>query len=151
MITTGPVDEKSGLNFDFTDFDLGFFNAANNLIPGIAAKAVKAGMDAVLIDAIEIEPKVPHETGHLRATGTVHQVEVTPDLITGQISFGNPKGGQGGAPYALRWHEVEPGTVHFKEPGTGPKYLESKLVRFKDKYIEIMGMYIRNRWPTTGR
>lgn len=148
----GPIGEgKDGLNYDFSDFNLGFLNAAENLIPGIAVKAVKAGLDQVIIDANEIEPKTPHLLGHLKGTGQVHSVELTPEMVTGIMSFGNPKGGQGGAPYALRWHEVEPGTVNWSEPGVGPKYLESKLVRFKDKYVEIIFQYILNRWPRTGR
>lgn len=151
MSFEGPTDQGSGLNFDFVDFNLGFFNAAENLIPGITEKAVKAGLDAILIDANDIPPTVPHLTGHLKGTGTAHDVEVTPELITGKVSFGSAAGGQGGAPYAVRWHEVEPGTVYWSEPTAGPKYLESKLVRFKDKYTTIIFMYIKNRWPTSGR
>lgn len=134
-----------GLELDFSKFKLekvmkkksgpllekGLFNAGNETIR----------------DADNEQPKTPHKEGHLKATGQVKDLKISKDKTSVTVSYGvaSKKGGlgQGGAPYAARWHEVEPGTVKFTEPGAGPKYLESKLVRHAKKYMAIIAESIR--------
>jgi hypothetical protein len=45
------------------------------------------------------------------------------------------------APYAARLHEGV--GFHFTEPSSGPKYLESKMIRNQDMYFEIVANTIK--------
>lgn len=133
------------LDLDFSKFKL------DKVLKKASGKSLEKGLfnagNEAIRDADNIPPKTPHREGHLKATGRVKDLKVSKNETEVTVSYGEPsnKGGlgQGGAPYAARWHEVEPGTVNFTEPGAGPKYLESKLIRYAKKYMAIIAESIK--------
>lgn len=75
---------------------------------------------------------VPVDTGTLRSTGHVDPPEQEPDQVSVTLGYGGPA-----ASYALAVHEnMDPG-VHWKRPGSGPKYLEIPL---RDHQEELSGL-----------
>lgn len=123
-------------------------------------KAIKKGMGQatlqVLNDAIEEQPTVPLREGTLRGSGSAfvnnelaHTTEakgdgsgtpatdaneaVKPTEYVGLIGFNTP--------YAARLHENP--DYKFKEPGSGAKYLESKLSRFRKTYMRIIARVLK--------
>lgn len=135
---------KSGMTIDFKDHDKKFYKTVKSTIPGLAKDGLRKAGDKWILDANEIPPKTPFKDGALRGSGQVDKVDVTLGSIVLVLSFGKGKSGQD-APYAARWHEVEPGTINFKASGAGPKYLESKGTRYKNKYVMIVSETIRRK------
>lgn len=126
---------KSGFDLDFKDFDKKFSKIVKDTIPGLAGKGLRQAGQEWKLDADNIAPRTPHLEGFLRGSGKVSDVKVGSSEISISVSYDKP--------YAARWHEAEPGTVKWSEPGVGPKYLESKAVRFKNKYMQIIADIIR--------
>ena len=109
-----------------------------------APEGIRKACQEIILDANNVPPRTPFKWGALRGSGKVDKVEKQGDQIIGQVSFGAGASGQD-APYAARWHEAEPGSVKFTAPGAGPKYLESKLNMFREKYMKIIAEVIRRR------
>lgn len=86
--------------------------------------------DKVHRDANNIEPRTPHLEGNLRSVVVIEITENGTVIIWFQM------------PYAARWHEATDPEPNWSEQGVGPKYLESKLVRFKDDY----GRFLTTLW-----
>lgn len=126
---------KSGFTMDFTDFNKKSNRIIEHTIPDATRRGVREAAQEWKLDADNVPPRTPHKEGHLRASGRVSKAEVRGQEITAEVSYD--------APYARRWHEVEPGTIKWSEPGVGPKYLESKAVRFAKKYLAIVAAVIR--------
>ncbi|MCK4761978.1 MAG: hypothetical protein KAW12_07250 [Candidatus Aminicenantes bacterium] len=87
-----------------------------------------------MIDADTIEPKTPHLEGNLRGSKKVGLVENSKKEFSIEFGFDQP--------YAGALHEREKPT-NWSEEGVGPKYLQSKLARFMDKYKRIFGLAIK--------
>ena len=127
---------------DFTDFDKKFFNLVQKTIPENAKRGLQAGMLELLNDAKTKEPQAPKEFGDLWGSTAQVPIEViiTPYFISATGGF-NSK-------YATRQHEAEPGEFNYtKTKGAsrpGPKFLQSKMVRYKEKYIGIAVKFIEN-------
>lgn len=123
---------KSGFFLDSSDFDKEFKDVTQNVIPSLAGKGLfKAGV-AVINDAIAISPQAPFLKGDLRGSKIVEKAKKDPNDISVKVGF-NIK-------YATRQHEAEPGEFNYTRTGAkqpGPKFLESKMVTKKDKYIYI--------------
>lgn len=133
-------------SLDFTDFDKKFEKIVRDAIPEVAADGLRQAGQEWKLDADNIPPRTPHLEGHLRGTGQVSKVNIEKEKIEVEVSYGKPSPSeQGGAPYAARWHEAEPGTVKWSEPGVGPKFLESKAVRFAKRYFGIVAAVIRRK------
>lgn len=130
-------------------------------------EAGRAGVEAVgkaalqlLNDAVMQEPTVPIDEGTLRASGSVH--------VNGDLEATSPYG-EGGTPnegvdetssnygehrgvlrstvgfntpYAAVLHEGE--GLNFTEPGSGAKYLSSKVDSNADDYRKIMAAVIKS-------
>jgi len=129
---------------DFSNFNAGTKEYINLCKSEYAPEGVEKALSQVLIDAKQKPPKVPYKWGALRGSGMIEKIEKVGDLIIGIVSFGEGETGDE-APYAARWHEAEPGTVKFKEPGAGPKYLESKLINYGEEYLKIIAETIKRR------
>ena len=114
---------KSGFSMDFKDFDKKTTRLVQKAMPEAAAKGVREACQEWKLDADNVPPKTPHLEGHLRGSGKVSKAEVKGKEISAEVSYSTP--------YAARWHEAEPGTVNWSEPGVGPKFLESKAVRLQ--------------------
>ena len=127
---------------DFTDFDKKFWDFVQRAAPDYAEHGIRQALDELKNDADTVPPMTPHKEGHLRGSGRVVNVKNVPGEISGELKYG---GVEYDVPYAHRWHEVEPGTVKWSEPGVGPKYLESKLARFGRKYIAMIAEAIRRK------
>lgn len=110
------------------DFDVKFLNIAQTVIPGRLEKSLFKTGGVILRDAIMEEPRAPHKTGHLWRNQVV--VPVTDfNKISIIVGFN--------VPYAAKLHEWAGSAVGWTLTGSGPKYLETKLVLNKEKYIRI--------------
>jgi hypothetical protein len=112
-------------SIDFKNFEMGFLKATMTLYPEAAKKAFFQAGALLIRDAITEMPTVPKKTGHLRREQLVIPA---PDQIGVWAGFNTP--------YAARVHEA-PNTWQWSEPGSGPKFLESKLIKNRDKYLKF--------------
>lgn len=123
---------KTQMTLDTRDFEKKFLKFALRTFPDLVAKGERHAGEEIKIDADNVSPRTPHLEGMLRGSG-----KVIPDA--------NPWGKNKievmivyDMPYATKWHEADTTSVQWSEPGVGSKYLESKLSRFKNKYIAII-------------
>lgn len=128
---------KTEFTLDFSDFNKKFADIVKRAAPESVEVGLREAGQLLKLDADNIPPRTPHKEGFLRGSGKVSKVEAKGKIIGIAVSYDKP--------YARRWHEVEPGTIKWSEPGVGPKYLESKMVRFKNKYMKIIAEVIRRR------
>jgi hypothetical protein len=110
------------------DFDMKFLNIAQTVIPGRLAKSMFKTGSIILRDAILEEPRAPHKTGHLWRSQVVEPI-IDFNSIGIIVGFNTP--------YAARLHEWTGSVGNWTLAGSGPKYLETKLVLNKEKYIRI--------------
>ncbi len=126
-----------GMTIDFSDFEKGFKKVTTKVVPKQAAEGLFKGGNELLRDAIKIAPKVPVDIGDLKASAKVNKAEITKDGIELIAGFD--------IEYAARWHELSPdedSRIAWTLPGSGRKYLESKMVTLKNKYMEIAAKHI---------
>lgn len=126
---------------NLTDFDREFDRINNTTVPGAGRRGAFKAASQLLLDADNIEPKTPKKEGMLKGEKLI-EIEIQPDGGA-EIRAGFNK------EYASYVHEMIPleaygeKAINWTEPGSGPKYLESKLTMFQDKYLEIMAASIR--------
>lgn len=120
------MPEKSGMTFNTKDFDIKFPRVCNKEIPEAYALAAYKIAATVLRDAIVEEPKAPHKTGNLWRSQQIERPQILAGEVTIELGFNTE--------YAAVVHELPP-TATFTMAGSGPKYLESKLIRNKEKYM----------------
>jgi len=128
---------RSGFSMDFKNFDKGFAKIVKKAIPEASADGLRQAGQEWKLDADNVPPRTPHLERFLRGSGEVSKAKVKGQSTEVEVSYDKP--------YAARWHEAEPGTINWSEPGVGPKYLESKAVRFMRKYMAIAAEVIRRR------
>ena len=108
-------------------------------------------------DADNHTPRTPHLHGDLRGDYTFILEGITQSKV--QEVGTKFKGGEAPAerygaasiiaklifrmPYAAKWHEAVNRKVNWSEAGVGPKYLESKLMMFMNKYMGIVSKRIK--------
>ena len=130
---------ESGYYIDMTDFDKKFNNLMKNAIPEYGEEGAFKAMEALLLDAVEKPPQAPKDIGELWGSRIIEKAkrEGKESSIVGGF---NKK-------YARRHHEVPPGTFKYTltkgADRPGPKFLESKMVQFKEKYAWIIAETIR--------
>ena len=95
-------------------------------LPPMGDRALLKLGDKVRRDANNIEPRTPHLEGQLRSVVVIEILEQGIAVVWFQM------------PYAAKWHEATNPEPNWSEAGVGPKYLESKLVRFKDDYAKFL-------------
>ena len=139
---------KKSFSVDSSDFDRRFRYTVGTAIPDLVRIGLGRAAMQLLRDTSLVEPTVPHEEGFLRGSGSA---------FVGRKLIGTSSAGRSryethssgfdfaagsleavvgfNAPYAARHHEVP---ANFKEPGSGNKYLEAKLVMFKNQYARIV-------------
>jgi hypothetical protein len=135
--------------FDTKDFEKKFFTFAQRTIPEAVRAGVFAAMTKLEQDALEVSPTVPkgpmgkpaYTPGQLRKQ-TIIEVKSDDNTTTGKLVYKMP--------YAARRHEEERGPVSgkpvkFSEPGSGPKFISTKLVRFMKDYVGIITETIKSR------
>lgn len=135
-----------GMNVDFSDFEKGLTKLVNEVEPRETAKGLFKAGSQLIIDAINEKPYVPFDEGHLRGAGKVTKTEVTAGGAEVAAGFNKE--------YAARWHELTPAEdarINWTLPGSGRKYLETKMVQFKDDYMKIVAKHLENALDRGGR
>ena len=118
--------EKTGMTFNTKDFDIKFPRVCNKEIPEAGARMEYKVAGMVLRDAILEEPRAPHKTGNLWRSQKIEQPQIKAGEISIECGFD--------ADYAAIVHEM-PSNVNWTMAGSGPKYLEAKLIKNKEKYM----------------
>ncbi len=134
------MSDKSSFGIDFKKFDKTFFPLVENKIPSFTAKGIFNAAAEMLQDADKKAPQTPYWHGDLRGSKKVEKPEIKYNKISVEAGY-NIK-------YAAKLHESEPGQYHFVPRkgilNPGRKWLESKMVAYKEKYIKIAAMTIKN-------
>jgi hypothetical protein len=124
--------EETGFTIDFSDFEKKFTQIVKSAIPSAGARGLQKSAAFLLRDAILETPTVPKITGNLRRTQQINKPTLIPNIAI-EAGFA--------AEYAAKVHEM-PDTNNFTEPGSGPKYLEKKLIQHKEKYMKKVADHI---------
>jgi hypothetical protein len=122
-----------GMTIDASDFEKGLTNLVKTLEPEATARGLFDAGERLIIDAIEQKPYAPVRERHLIDSGRTDIAQITETGVEVVAGFN--------IEYAARWHELTPAedaTINWTLPGSGRKYLESKLIRFKEKYMKIV-------------
>lgn len=118
---------KTEMTFNTKDFDIKFPRVINKEIPEAGANSAFKVAGMVIRDAILEEPRVPHKTGNLWRSQKIESPKIERGEITIELGFD--------AEYAAAVHEMP---APYQKPtmtGSGPKYLEAKLIKNKEKYM----------------
>jgi hypothetical protein len=127
---------------DTTDFDIRFKQICENAIPGLVEKGLFEAMNELLSDAVKLPPQAPKDVGALWASkADTVSVKKEEGQIVAQGGFN--------IEYAARWHEAVGENINWTTTKgathPGPKYLESKMVQKKDKYIAMVADTVKNQ------
>ena len=112
---------------------------AIDVVADFAYEAMWKAMREHLNDCLNVPPTVPFDTGWLKEN---HEITVDGfgKYVRGEVTVDEDK-----VKYAVIIHEgiSRWGTPFvYKTPGSGAKWIESKLIRFKGKYKNIMHEHI---------
>lgn len=136
---------QKNFKIDASKFQGNMRQLVRQALPDAIVRGLGQAGQQLLRDAIMEEPTVPLKEGTLRASGSVTvlrpfeandlNVTVPAGSYVAVIGFNTP--------YAAYLHEGmrKDGShvvVNWSEPGSGAKFLESKLVMFKERYIQIV-------------
>lgn len=120
---------------DFTDFNKKFRDIVGRAIPELADEGFfKAGNELLRL-AIEEEPKAPHDTGRLVSAKEVIVIKGGGGCVAGF-----------NVEYACKLHEMPAASYHpanWKLPGSGPKFLETKVIKYRQDLIKVVADTIR--------
>jgi len=143
---------KTGMYINFDDFNAGIKKLITKAEPQATAKGLFAAGNALLNDAIYQVPKAPFKEGTLR--GSARADAPVADRLGAEVLVGF------NIVYAHRWHEINARDLPFLRdklgrayshhwpikwslPGSGPKFLETKMARNKEKYLRIVGNFLK--------
>jgi len=130
---------EGAFNVDFSDFEKGFRKIVEDKVPKEAKKGIFDAMAQLLEDAKDKVPRAPWRDGDLWGSTT--------DTINVRVSRAEIQATGGfNISYAARWHELSPSEdsrISWTMPGSGRKYLESKMMKYKQDYMEIVAESIR--------
>ena len=127
------------MTVDFSDFEKGLKKLCEQTIPPEIGKGLFKAANELLHDAINEQPCAPFDEGTLRGSARTNKAEVKKDGAEVVTGFN--------IEYAARWHELTPeedSRISWSLPGSGRKYLESKMTMFKEKYMGIVANHIKN-------
>jgi hypothetical protein len=127
------------MTIDASNFEKGLQNLVEKQAPEELAKGLFKAGSQLIIDANEEQPYTPFDEGHLRGSGKVMKAAVEKDNIEVLAGFNKE--------YAARWHELTPAedrTINWSLSGSGRKYLEAKMARFKEDYMKIVAKHFEN-------
>jgi len=129
---------KTGMYINFDDFNAGVKKLVEHAEPKATAKGLFAAGNALLNDAIYQVPKAPFKEGTLR--GSARADAPVADRLGAEVLVGF------NIVYAHRWHELTPeqdSKISWSLPGSGRKFLETKMARNKEKYLRIVGNFLK--------
>lgn len=125
---------KTGYSMNLSNFAKDFTRITSKTIPDKVGAASFKVASMIINDAIKIEPKAPFDEGMLRASQFIHLLS---QKLGVELGFN--------IIYAAKWHELEKSKekdIAWTTPGSGRKYLSSKLSMYKDKYIKFLASMI---------
>lgn len=135
------MSRETGFYLNFSDFNKKFYPLVKNAIPADARKGTFNAMGELLEDSVTKAPQAPREFGDLQGSKIIEEVSETGKVIAVEGGFN--------IEYAARHHEVAPGTFKYTtDKGAtqpGPKFMQSKMIQFMNKYIEIVAETIRKK------
>ena len=129
---------KQGYFLDFRDFIKKYPKIIGDTIPNAAEKGVFNAANELLNDAVTKPPQAPFKKGDLWGSKIVDKVEVKGNEVLASAGFN--------IFYAAKQHEAEPGRYRYTRTGAkqpGPKFLESKMAKYREKYGWIIAETIR--------
>jgi len=132
------MNKKTGFFIDPDDFLKKFDEITGRVVIDSAGKGLFVAAKEMIHDAITLPPQAPFKKGDLRGSGTVEKAKKARKNISIKAGFN--------IEYAARQHEAEPGEFNYTRTGAknpGPKFLESKMVSKKDKYMHIVAETIK--------
>ena len=119
---------------NLSKFAKDFTRITSKTIPDKAGDASFKVAAMIINDAIKVEPKAPFDEGMLRASQFINLLM---QKLGVELGFN--------IIYAAKWHELEKSKekdIAWTTPGSGRKYLSSKLSMFKNKYIKFLASMI---------
>jgi len=128
------MQNNSGFTLDSRDFLVKFKRVTDKVIPEAAAQAFREVAPLILADAITKEPKAPHDTGNLWRSQKVDAPKTSKNEVYVEYGFN--------AEYAGIVHEM-PAKTNWTMPGSGPKFLETKLLMYGRSYFEKIAAKIK--------
>ena len=125
---------KGAISFNAASFLGGFKRFCNVKMPMAVEKAQFQTGWMVIRYANTKKPYTPTDKKDLRGSG---RVEVVPARLEVIVGFNKE--------YAAKWHEISPAKeakINWTLPGSGRKYLESKLIMYKNDFMKFMAEII---------
>lgn len=127
---------RATFSLDTSQVDAGLRRLIDQVEPKATAQGLFAAGNELLHDAIYVAPMAPKDVGDLRGSARVTKAEINQGRADVLAGFN--------IEYAARWHEVSPSkkinwTTTKGASSPGPKYLESKMISLRDKYMRIVG------------
>lgn len=102
-------------------------------VPGATKGGMEEGLKEFRDDCLNKPPRVPYESGFLADHHEILPVKIVGSEIVGTLRVPGP--------YAASIHEgiSRHGTPYqYKTPGTGAKWVQSKLLRYGTHYIAVV-------------
>jgi len=151
------VITKMEIQFDSSDFQAKFGKIIKTAVPALLEKGLGRAMLDLMNDCVMEVPTVPLKEGWLRGSASIfvqnkfvstsenlsrakagkairaYVENVTAGRFVGLIGFNTP--------YAAKVHEGI--DMHFTEPSSGPKYLESKMISKRNHYLTVIANTIK--------
>ena len=132
----------AAFNLDLTQFTARLKQITEKTIPDAARKGMFQAMNELKHDSDKEPPKTPVKEGHLKGSWKVEvnvpfsgNIEIVAGFNIEYASYVHEMF------YGIGFGDIiTPGT--WTEPGSGPKFLESKLTRYFKKYLEIINRNI---------
>jgi hypothetical protein len=122
------------LTVNTTDFDKKTKALLNQIIPAAAQKTLREVASIILRDADDRKPRTPKDKGNLKRDKFVQKAQRHGAKWNIHLGYNSA--------YAARMHN-DTNIKNWSEPGSGNKYLELKLIRYKDKYGKAMALRIK--------
>jgi hypothetical protein len=120
------------IEYDSSNFLGGFKKFCNKTIPDVATKGLFQTGWMVIRYANTKKPKTPRDKSDLQSSG---RVEVHPVKLEITVGFNKE--------YAAKLHEMPKARkVNWTLPGSGRKYLETKLYHYNKDFNDFMGGFI---------
>lgn len=122
------------ISFNATSFIRGFKKQCKVTVPNVARKALFQTGWMIIRYANTKKPYTPTDKKDLRSSG---RVEVDPRKLELIVGFNKE--------YAAKWHEISPAKAAktaWTLPGSGRKYLSSKLSMYKNDFMKFMAQFI---------
>jgi len=137
--TEGSGAARVQFAFDTSNLEEGLRKLIDSVDPKLAAQALFAAGNELLYDAIYIPPQAPKDVGDLRGSARVKVAEISngrADVLAGFNIAYAAKHHEWPLTKKINW------TTDKGAESPGPKYLESKLLMFRDKYLRIIAGFI---------